>query len=601
MWRKEVAPVCEQICKRQVRELPPDSRLQPGIPKHIDCVLWAVVPKGEGCGHIAQRSHVSIKQVGKLNTFNGYGCGNLYADAYACVKAKSHVDQAQSSLPPLLWAVGDSVKDDVQAFQTHPPLNLASQKLVTGHDEHQQTPSSTSSGAGAQQEQQSSGQQTQSNHGPGAYIIVLNPGLQDHHLLSHMNEMRQKHNSDNQSSAMAFNVTHSYFGEGYNFHGYAGIFHHHVLQDIGQHPLVHFIEEDVPVPLILAPLIAQEEPLVAAGKRRTKRTFEAKGLTRRNEALTVQNNVPWNLYAISHRLPVPWMVPGVLKKYYYDSRAGQDTFAYVIDSGVRLTHKQLGSRAKAGCAITHDSRGCSTNPRDHFDSNGHGTHVAGIIASKTYGVAKMAKIVSVKVFAPDGAAYRSDILKAFDWAVNDIIKQGRVDKAVINMSGQTERFDALNTAVDRAYDGGTKNPMGGIVTVAAAGNDAKSDCDKSPASANRAITVGSIDKDWSISAFSNCGPNVDIFAPGGHIVSLSHNSDSDLAIRSGTSMATPHVAGLVLTAMSVYGKKGIHVKDWLRQVATKDQIKGDLRGSPNLLANNGNPKRNDFPPTDDCY
>jgi subtilisin family serine protease len=247
-------------------------------------------------------------------------------------------------------------------------------------------------------------------------------------------------------------------------------------------------------------------------------------------------------------------------------------YAYVIDGGVRVTHNEFGGRAKAAW----------TNWKgNNKDDDGHGTHVAGTIAGKTYGVAKKANILALKVFNGDESD-TSIVLDAFNWAVNDIIKKDRTWRAVINMSLGGEKSTAFNKAVDTAS-------KKGVVTVVASGNDAIDAAKESPGSASTAITVGAIDSNWAVADFSNWGKTVDILAPGVGITSAGHKSNTYTFTEDGTSMAAPHVAGLVLYAMSVEEVEGVaDITAWLKELATPKKISGNLRGAPNLIANNGN-------------
>ena len=247
-------------------------------------------------------------------------------------------------------------------------------------------------------------------------------------------------------------------------------------------------------------------------------------------------------------------------------------YAYVIDTGVRTTHNEFGGRAKAAW----------TNWKgNNADTDGHGTHVAGVIAGKTYGVAKKANILALKVFKDDESD-TSIVLDAFNWAVNDIIKRDRTWRAVINMSLGGEKSTAFNKAVDNAS-------KKGVVTVTASGNDNRDAGKESPGSAATAITVGAIDENWKVADFSNYGKVVKIMAPGVNILSAGHKSNTQSRADDGTSMAAPYVAGLVLYAMSVDAIEGVSaITGWLKEVGTAKKVSGNLKGAANLIANNDN-------------
>lgn len=284
-------------------------------------------------------------------------------------------------------------------------------------------------------------------------------------------------------------------------------------------------------------------------------------------ALETQTRAPWGLGTISHRRKGS-------NTYVYDAKAGANTYAYVIDTGVRTTHTQFAGRASVAYTAF---------PGDKADSNGHGTHVSGIIAGKTYGVAKKAKILGVKVFQGDVSS-TSLILAGFNWAANDIMTKNRTQQAVVNMSLGGPGSSALNAAIDSASSSG-------VITVVAAGNEAQNASGTSPASAATALTVGAITSDWAIAEYSNYGEDLDIFAPGSSILSAWNTSDTASAVLSGTSMASPHIAGLVLYAMSVYNPGVAGAATYVLSNATQGKISGNLRGSPNKIGNNNRPNQ----------
>lgn len=279
--------------------------------------------------------------------------------------------------------------------------------------------------------------------------------------------------------------------------------------------------------------------------------------------LATQRNSTWGLATISHRHPGS-------TDYIYDARAGQGTWAYILDSGILATHSEFEDRAEAVFTAFGDN---------FTDSVGHGTHVAGTLGGKTFGVAKKCRLLGVKVLRGDGGN-TSDIVKGFDWAVNDIISKNRTTSAVINISLGGMYSSVFNHAIERAA-------KSGIISIVASGNEGIDASDVSPASAPGAITVGAVDRDWKQAVYSNYGKAVDILGPGTDTISAGIRSNHDTLKDTGTSMAAPHIAGLALTAMSVEGIAGVaEVTEYLKKTATKGRIPGDLKGSPNLLGNN---------------
>ncbi|KAJ1333933.1 oryzin [Microdochium nivale] len=256
---------------------------------------------------------------------------------------------------------------------------------------------------------------------------------------------------------------------------------------------------------------------------------------RRLMAVETQRNAPWGLASISSSGSGGGN--GTSSSYFYEDAAGEGQFAYIVDTGILDTHEEFdGGRGVKGYNAVPDV--------PFEDVDGHGTHVAGTICGKTYGVAKKATCIAVKVF-DGGSATTETVLDGFNWAVEDIKKQSREAKSVISMSLGGARSEAENRIVEQAF-------AEGILTVVAAGNDGADASKYSPASAPNAVTVGAADKTNTRADFSNFGTVVDIFAPGVDIKSAWIGSDSSTEVLDGTSMATPHVSGLILYLKSVF-------------------------------------------------
>nr|RBQ98943.1 hypothetical protein FVER53263_03245 [Fusarium verticillioides] len=285
------------------------------------------------------------------------------------------------------------------------------------------------------------------------------------------------------------------------------------------------------------------------------------------ETVTQQQST-WGLGSISHRTPH-------FNDYIYDSTAGAGTYAYVVDTGINIAHDEFQGRAALGYNAYPGA--------DFVDANGHGTHCAGTIAGKEYGVAKRANLIAVKVFHL-GSSRTDIVLDGYNWAVTNITNTpGRKEQAVISMSLGGGRSDAFNAAVQAAYSAG-------VHTVVAAGNDGKDAYNYSPASAPNATTVGAIDINNNRASFSNYGELVDLFAPGVNIKSAWNTTNSATKTISGTSMACPHVAGL---SLYLRAKEGLttpeSVARRLKELATTGVVQNAGSGSPNLLAYNGAP------------
>lgn len=272
-----------------------------------------------------------------------------------------------------------------------------------------------------------------------------------------------------------------------------------------------------------------------------------------------QYNPPWGLDRIDQpRLPRNLM-------YSYPDTAGKSATVYVIDTGVRTTHTEFAGRARHG----YDFVDRDTNASD---GNGHGTHVATTVAGKTYGVAKQSKIVSVRVLDNNGAGTLSGVIAGVDW-----VTVRRVRPAVANMS--------LGAGISTSLDTAVRNSIASGVTYAvAAGNSNANAASFSPARVGSALTVGASTWTDSRSSFSNYGSLLDMFAPGSLITGGWHTSDTARTTLSGTSMATPHVAGAAAVYLTSHPSAGpATVHSALVNGATTGVLNNIGPGSPNRL------------------
>jgi subtilisin family serine protease len=269
-----------------------------------------------------------------------------------------------------------------------------------------------------------------------------------------------------------------------------------------------------------------------------------------------QSNPPWGLDRIDQR-------NRPLSGTYTYNWTGSGVRAYVIDTGILTSHTQFGGRA----SNVFDAFGGNGS-----DCNGHGTHVAGTIGGSTYGVAKSSLPRGVRVLNCSGSGSNSGVIAGVDW-----VRTNHIAPAVANMSLGGGASSALDTAVNNLSNAG--------VTIAvAAGNSNADACGSSPARAANAITVGSTTTSDARSSFSNFGPCLDIFAPGSGILSAWWTSTTATATLSGTSMASPHVAGAAaLYKQANPSASAGTIRNALVNNATTNVISGAGSGSPNRL------------------
>jgi subtilisin family serine protease len=273
---------------------------------------------------------------------------------------------------------------------------------------------------------------------------------------------------------------------------------------------------------------------------------------------TTQTGATWGLDRIDQR-------DRPLNGTYTYTPTGAGVHAYIIDTGIRVTHSQFGGRA----SVAFDSIGDGQNG---IDCNGHGTHVAGTVGGSTYGVAKGVTLHAVRVLDCSGSGTDSTVIAGIDW-----VTAHRVTPAVANMSLGGGASPTLDTAVQNSINSG-------VTYAIAAGNDGLNACNYSPARVAAAITVGSTTSTDARSSFSNYGTCVDIFAPGSSITSAWNTSDTATNTISGTSMATPHVTGVAaLYLQNNPTASPATVASAITSTATSGRLTGIGTGSPNLL------------------
>lgn len=285
-------------------------------------------------------------------------------------------------------------------------------------------------------------------------------------------------------------------------------------------------------------------------------------LNEENAVDTTQFGATWGLDRIDQAsLPLN-------SRFTYTS-TGAGVNAYIIDTGIRITHSQFGGRASYGYDAV-DGR----LPAD--DCHGHGTHVAGTVGGSTYGVAKGVRLIAVRVLGCTGSGSTSGVIAGINWVKQQKLARPNIP-AVANMSLGGYAFQALDSAVASAV-------QAGVVFAVAAGNNNDNACYYSPARAATAITVGATYSNDARAGFSNYGTCVDIFAPGGNITSAWSTGDAATAILSGTSMATPHVVGVIALYLQTHPTATpLAVDAALKARALLNKVTSPGAGSPNRL------------------
>lgn len=395
---------------------------------------------------------------------------------------------------------------------------------------------------------------------PDRYIIVFKDEIDSEAVESHKDWIYNEYNLmvkslDNEGSNLMSAILKyrlktnklEFFNINDALRGYAGYFSNELLKLVQTNPLIKYIEKDTKVKI--------------------------------NE-YDIQKEAPWGIARLSKKEDFS------NSNYEFDNDGGEGVTAYVIDTGIKVNHEEFEGRAVWGESVAF--------PKLQIDGNGHGTHCAGIIGSKTYGVAKKVELVAVSVMNLLGSGVTSDIIKGIEFVVNDHkLKVSSLKKgfkgSVINMSLGGSSQDSLDLAINAATNAG-------IHVAVAAGNDNQDACNYSPAKASGPITVGASNIDDLMASFSNWGGCVDIFAPGEDITSTYIFGDT--AVMSGTSMASPHIAGLLAYFLSLQPdinsefSTGLLEPSDLKEKVIKFGTKGIIQNiqdasTPNVLAYNG--------------
>lgn len=353
---------------------------------------------------------------------------------------------------------------------------------------------------------------------PGKYIVKLRDAL----------------------SVSAADDTISLLGQGadftYNitgFRGFAGALDAPKLDSLQYHPDVEYIEQDARI---------------------------------ETKAYTTQPNAPWGLARISHRA-----AGGA--GYVYDTTAGQGTCSYIIDTGIYVGHNEFEGRATNLADFTGEGAG---------DANGHGTHVAGIVGSRAYGVAKKTTLYGIKVLGGTGSGTTAGVIAGVNFVATDAAARCP-SHAVSNMSIGGAFSASLNSAVAALV-------ASGVFVAVAAGDGATNVANYSPASVASACTVAASNIGDAMPTNSNYGAGIDVQAPGTNIISTWIGSPDAVATLSGSSMAAAHVTGLAAYLIALEGPRGGEALcERIKEISNQGILTGVPSGTANRLVFNGNP------------
>lgn len=309
-----------------------------------------------------------------------------------------------------------------------------------------------------------------------------------------------------------------------------------------------------------------------------KESRKLKNIQEAASTLMTQSDAPWGLNRLSKELASESELGDREDEnntgkggYRYPSSAGENIDVYVIDTGINIEHEEFEGRARWGKTIPLFDL--------DIDGNGHGTHCAGTIGSNAYGVAKKANLIAVKVLRTSGFGTNSDVIKGVEWVIKQNRKNSKKGRqAVANMSLGGGRSVTLENVVDKAVESGVHFSV-------AAGNDAEDACDYSPAAADGPVTVGASTSVDAMAYFSNHGKCVDLFAPGLNITSTWIGGKDAVNTISGTSMASPHVAGVMALYLGERNWTPKELKDELILRSKKGLIASVPLNTPNLLIN----------------
>lgn len=374
---------------------------------------------------------------------------------------------------------------------------------------------------------------------PGSYIVVLKETLSASDKAAHIVALKGSIIGSTEDEVTGeFGID--------TFQGYFARLSKSTLEAQLNHPDVLYVEADKIMKLfdhkVESVMSSIQKPVLSVGGTQTGAT--------------------WGLARISAHAK-----PANLNTYYYNNTASPSAAVdcYIVDTGIHTAHVDFGGRAKSVFnAITGESG---------EDLNGHGTHVSGTVAGTTYGVHKTCNLFGVKVLGADGSGTNAGVIAGIN-AVATLLRAGK--RSVANMSLGGSKSTALDSAVDAVV-------KKDVAFAVAAGNDNANACNYSPASASLAVSTCATTNTDARASFSNYGTCTHIFAPGQSITSDWIGSNTATSTISGTSMASPHVCGVLALHREKVTDNAQLLRAWIQEVATPNVVTSIGTGSTNLL------------------
>jgi len=365
----------------------------------------------------------------------------------------------------------------------------------------------------------------------GSYLVILRDELALEDRDAHINALKNTIAATKADAEIGWS-----YGIG-SFKGFSARLTPELLKAELSHPDVKYVEADQVVSIDYKP---EEAPLAGT---------------------VTQTGATWGINRISQQ------ESDLNGNYAYSESAGEGVDAYVIDTGILITHAEFDGRAQWGySSVTNEA---------NTDLNGHGTHVSGTIGGTIFGIAKRVNLIAVKVLNSGGSGTVTGVIAGINYVTSAAAQTKRPSVANMSLGGGASA--ALDDAVYQSIESG-------VAYAIASGNNNQNTCNYSPARVSTSLSTGATTNTDERAYFSNFGTCTHVFAPGNAITSAWIGSNTATNVISGTSMAAPHVAGVLALRLSIVGGESTaQSKAWVLKVATLGKVVNPGTGSPNLL------------------